>query len=147
MSGIYKEHGQKVIDAEGGLGEVWISGSHFAKDLKELEKNKINAICTAAEIDFKYPEGFKHRVLHIEDTYDQDISFAFVPAFDFIERNRKEGNVLVHCTSGISRSAALLIAYMMQKYSINFDQSLERVRNMRPCAEPNGSFIHQLIEF
>ena len=147
MSGIYKEHGQKVIEAEGHLGQVWISGSHFAKDLKELEKNKINAICTAAEIDFKYPENFKHRVFHIEETFDQDISFTFVPVFDFIERNRKEGNVLVHCTSGISRSPALLIAYMMQKYNINFDQALERIRNKRPCAEPNGCFIKQLTEF
>ena len=147
MSGIYKEHGQKVIDAEGNLGSVWISGRHFAKDIKELDKNKINAVLTAAEIEFKYPENFKHRVLHIEDTFDQDISFAFAPAFDFIERNRKEGNVLVHCTSGISRSAALLIAYMMQKYNLTFDQALDRVRDRRPCAEPNGSFIKQLTEF
>ena len=134
MSGIYKEHGQKVIDAEGPLGQVWISGKHFAKDIKELQKNKINAVITAAQIEFKYPEEFKHRIFHIEDTFDQDISFALNPACDFIERNRKEGNVLVHCSSGISRSAAILVAYMMQKYNLNFDKAMEKVRDRRPCA-------------
>lgn len=50
MSGIYKDYGQKVIDKEGDLGEVWISGKQFAHNFKELEKNKITSICTAADL-------------------------------------------------------------------------------------------------
>ena len=32
--GDYYNKGQKVLDAEDGLGEVWISGYEFAHDLK-----------------------------------------------------------------------------------------------------------------
>lgn len=70
----------------------------------------------------------------MEETYDQDVTFAFLPSFDFIERGRKEGNVLVNCSSGISRSTTILIAYMMQKYKYSFDEALEKIRNKRPCA-------------
>jgi len=73
MVGNYKKYGQKVIEAEEGLGEVWISGSHFARDIKELEKHKINAVCTVAEVPFKFPEHFKHMTFKVEDTFDQKI--------------------------------------------------------------------------
>ena len=49
MSGIYKTHGQKVLEKEGALGEVWISGEDFASDFKELKKNNITAICTVGD--------------------------------------------------------------------------------------------------
>ena len=141
----YKKQGQKVIEAEGNLGEVWISGSHFARDIKGLEDNKINAVCTVAEVQFKFPEHFKHMAFHIEDSFDQKISFSFVPAFEFIDKSRKQGNVLIHCFSGISRSSTILTSYMMQKYKMSLDQCLQKIREKRPCIEPNFSFKKELL--
>ena len=43
--GTYYNQGQKVLEADEELGEVWISGYNFAHDLKALEKNNIKAIC------------------------------------------------------------------------------------------------------
>lgn len=39
--------GQKILDAEGGLGEVWLSGLHFAKNGGLLRENKISAVVSA----------------------------------------------------------------------------------------------------
>lgn len=53
--GSFYNKGQKVLPAEGGLGEVWISGYDFAHNIKELEKNNILAVCSGVELGFKYP--------------------------------------------------------------------------------------------
>jgi hypothetical protein len=37
--GSFYNTGQKVLDRDNNLGEVWISGYDFAHNLKELEKN------------------------------------------------------------------------------------------------------------
>ena len=34
----FKKKGQKVLEREGDLGEVWISGYHFAQKIDELDK-------------------------------------------------------------------------------------------------------------
>lgn len=69
------------------------------------------------------------------------------PAIRFIDQERKNGNVLIHCAAGISRSASLLIAYMMHHYEGSFDNCLMHVMRQRPCVRPNAGFTKQLKEF
>ena len=46
MFGPYYNKGQKVLEAENGMGEVWISGYDFAHNTKELKEHKIFGICS-----------------------------------------------------------------------------------------------------
>jgi protein-tyrosine phosphatase len=144
--GSYYNHGQKVLESDGELGEVWISGYNFAHNLQELEKNKIHAVCSGVNLHFTYPEKIKHLCFDLNDCHTQDARHTFKPAFDFIERSRKETNVLVHCAAGISRCSVILIAYMMQKYGLSFNECLKRIQSARPCCQPNTGFIEQLKE-
>ena len=45
---------------------------------------------------------------------------------------------------GKSRSATLVIAYLMHKYHISPTQALEQIRQSRPLCEPNEGFMQQL---
>lgn len=67
LGNFYYPKGQKVLSAEEGLGEVWISGFHFAQNIPELEKNKILAVCSGVDLSFNYPERTKHIKFDIED--------------------------------------------------------------------------------
>lgn len=49
--------------------------------------------------------------------------------------------------SGISRSAAVTIAYVMQELSMSYDQAFQYVSDRRCCVHPNLGFMHQLSEF
>lgn len=53
--GTYYNSGQKVLEKEGDLGEVWISGYEFAHNISELQKNNISAVCSGVDLHFTYP--------------------------------------------------------------------------------------------
>jgi len=70
----------------------------------------------------------------------------FEEASNFIDHVIKsQGIVLVHCVQGISRSATLVLAYLIMKRKMTIQQAMEAVRIKRSIA-PNEGFIQQLIE-
>ncbi|PSS31082.1 hypothetical protein PHLCEN_2v2414 [Hermanssonia centrifuga] len=55
--------------------------------------------------------------------------------------------VLVHCVQGVSRSASIVCAYLVQAYGYSPAQAVQYVKSRRPYAEPNPGFITQLGEY
>ena len=55
--------------------------------------------------------------------------------------------VLVHCVSGISRSGATVVAYVMATRNCSVDDALATVRAKRPVVSPNSGFKAQLHAF
>eukprot|EP00731_Ephydatia_muelleri_P013530 Em0007g840a len=49
--------------------------------------------------------------------------------------------------AGISRSATLVIAYLMQYYGLPMQQAYQFVKDKRPTSSPNLNFMGQLVEF
>mmetsp|Transcript_3384 Transcript_3384/g.4209 ORF Transcript_3384/g.4209 Transcript_3384/m.4209 type:complete len:94 (+) Transcript_3384:208-489(+) len=63
---------------------------------------------------------------------------------EFLRRARERGAVLVHCAAGISRSASLVIAYLIRYHRMDFEEAFEHVKLGRNFINPNKSFIEQL---
>ncbi|KAJ2664968.1 tyrosine/serine/threonine protein phosphatase [Coemansia sp. RSA 1200] len=82
------------------------------------------------------------------DHNESDLARHFDECFAFIDsaRTRHQG-VLVHCQLGVSRSASLVIAYVMRTMRMEFGASYEYVRLRAPCISPNLSLISQLHEY
>ncbi|CAN6576844.1 unnamed protein product [Malus baccata var. baccata] len=55
----------------------------------------------------------------LRDTANEDLLDYLDVCFDFIDRSRKEGSVLVHCFAGVSRSAAIITAYLMRTENLS----------------------------
>jgi hypothetical protein len=76
---------------------------------------------------------------------DVNIMEYFESTNAFIEKSQSTKQaVLIHCHMGISRSATILIAYLMWKYEMPHFIALDYVRNKRPIVNPNGGFMQQL---
>jgi hypothetical protein len=91
---------------------------------------------------------FTYMYVPLKDSIDTDIQPYFSKCASFIRRalQQNEG-VLVHCRAGVSRSATMVIAYLMlhgmnlQKPSkTSFDAAFERVHSIRPMVNPNIAF-------
>ncbi|KAM6956095.1 dual specificity phosphatase 29-like [Aplochiton taeniatus] len=83
--------------------------------------------------------------LEADDTPTFNLSPYFYPAAQFIRQalSHTKNNVLVHCVMGRSRSATLVLAYLMVEQELTVVDAIEHVRQRR-CILPNRGFLIQL---
>ncbi|XP_029165202.1 serine/threonine/tyrosine-interacting protein-like isoform X1 [Nylanderia fulva] len=95
-----------------------------------------------------FPHNFKYLVLDIADTVTESIIQHFKKVKVFIDESlNSNGRVLVHGNAGISRSAALVLAYVMETYGISHMEAYLIVQQRRFCINPNDGFMMQLREY
>lgn len=81
-----------------------------------------------------------------DDPHLVNIKKEFQEAANFIEQQLNQGGtVLVHCKMGISRSAAMVAAYLILKENMTFDDALNTIRQHRECIDLNMNFHCQLM--
>jgi dual specificity MAP kinase phosphatase len=98
----------------------------------------------------KFDPSIKYLRVDVEDRNDQPIEEYFNQAFDFIENALTESasnRVLVHCAQGVSRSASIVIMYLMRHYSVQFDDAYKFTKACREIVSPNQGFLDKLREF
>lgn len=108
------------------------------------QKNIRYILNTTKEVDS--PEsplkGFHFLKLNLEDNSDAPIRQHFASTSQFIEDARKQNaGVLVHCRRGISRSAAIVIAYVMSYQKVSFEDAFDFVKQRRAIINPNLGFV------
>lgn len=111
-------------------GALYIGNITAAKDVINLKrKNIVNVISAveqeSANFDFYPKHNINHLILPCSDSGGQDMIGFFKEAISFIEENLEHSNVLVHCWAGMSRSATLVIAYLMKKNSLPYKQTFK----------------------
>lgn len=84
----------------------------------------------------------------MNDCHSQDLAAHLRSAFLFIEQAREaQSRVLVHCRRGISRSAAIVIAYLMASEHRSYENALQYVTARRSCISLNLAFQEHLAEY
>ena len=87
----------------------------------------------------------KQLEIHLSDHHSTNICKWFDLAYEAILQHLKEGKkVLVHCRMGISRSASVMIAFLMRANGWTAQHSQEYVETKRPWINPNSGFIRQI---
>ena len=128
---------------------IFVGNLHTIIDTEVLKKNNIKNIVSAINgIPILYPDEFNYLNLELLDEKFFDIKSSFNASNKFIdkciENNEK---IYIHCMCGVSRSVTLVIAYLIYKYKFSVKKSLEKIRTIRPKANPNSGFIDQLNKY
>ncbi|NXY20832.1 DUS26 phosphatase, partial [Atrichornis clamosus] len=145
--------------------EVWpglyLGDQDIASNRRELLQLRITHVLNASHSKWRggaeYYEGTGIRYLGIEahDSPSFDMSPYFYPAADFIHQALNEGfsscsllcppgRILVHCAVGVSRSATLVLAYLMIRHHMPLVEAIRTVKDHRGII-PNRGFLRQLV--
>uniref|UniRef100_A0A665TVR5 Dual specificity protein phosphatase n=1 Tax=Echeneis naucrates TaxID=173247 RepID=A0A665TVR5_ECHNA len=106
-------------------------------------EGKWNNVLTGA--DYYRDMDIQYYGVEADDKPTFNISQYFCPAAQFMHKalSRPQNKVLVHCVMGRSRSATLVLAYLMMKHRLTVVDAIEHVRQRR-CILPNHGFLKQL---
>ena len=131
------------------IPHLFLGSIGSASNLKNLENSKITHIlCCGSGIKNYFPDKFKYYNIPLLDSDKEDIKKYFGNSYDFIDNAIKNnGNVLVHCHAGISRSSTILIAYIMKSQKMSLDKVLDLIKSKREQVNPNAGFMQQLKEY
>lgn len=95
-----------------------------------------------------YPELLDDVTYHFVDIDDRErcnIKVHFDPCIAFINKHMKQGtSVYVHCAAGVSRSASIVIAYLIKELHMSYDNAFSQLKACRPVIDPNNGFRKQL---
>lgn len=128
---------------------VYMGSKSVAKCRKTLQENGITHVLNC--VGFVCPEYFSkelsYKTLWLHDSPSEDITSVLYDVFDYFEEVReKNGHVFVHCCQGVSRSASLVIAYLMWVQQRSFKDVFKDLKVARGIANPNMGFACQLIQ-
>uniref|UniRef100_A0A182VRE3 Uncharacterized protein n=1 Tax=Anopheles minimus TaxID=112268 RepID=A0A182VRE3_9DIPT len=128
---------------------LWLGNASAAADIGTLEKHTIRSILSVDSVPLPVhiTDHPNLRVRHIQaaDVPREDLIRHFEDSNRFIADSLAEGrHVLVHCYFGVSRSATIVIAYVMQKYRLGYEAAYQRVKAKRCFVMPNPGFVNQL---
>lgn len=123
---------------------IYLTDNINARDYEILHKLGVKQILTVGiDLDPHRTNVFKTYKIDVSDVNNENISMYFNTANEFI----KKDVTLVHCRAGISRSATIVIAYLMKTNRWNLSRALSYVRGKRRIIKPNDGFIEQLKKY
>ena len=94
----------------------------------------------------------RHIIINVRDEPEEDLLAHLSEALQAIREAQAQGiKLLVHCFAGVSRSATVVIAYLMFEAKRRGETppflgaAFRRVSTARPRCDPNPGFIRQLL--
>jgi len=146
----------KIVDG------LYLSGHKPSQNRAMLQQHGITHVVNAANatepgsgnegfhvhVPCPWPDTFRYLTVYVDDATYEQIKDNFTRVLRFIDDAiQQSGRVLVHCQYGISRSASLVIAYLMWSQKISFLDAFRSVKSVRDIVQPNPGFVQQLYEF
>ncbi|KAG2441094.1 hypothetical protein HXX76_003946 [Chlamydomonas incerta] len=128
-------------------GQLYLGDWEHAADNERLAEMGIKRILTIHNHpeNLRPPPGIKHLRQQLPDIEDADISAYFSEAFDFIDEGRERKQpVLVHCGAGVSRSATLVMMYLMRRNAWSAARARAHVAERRSVVAINDGFYMTL---
>jgi protein-tyrosine phosphatase len=118
-------------------------------DYKKLQQRNITHVLTSGfGLQRHHETNLKYHKIGAVDVSFYNIVNDLPKCIEFIESAlESDGAILVHCAAGVSRSASIVIGYLMQKNQWKFSEALNEVRKKRKIVNPNYGFRNQLEMF
>ena len=137
------------------IDNIYLGSAFNAASYECLNSLNIKVIFNITkEISNYYPDDFIYLRYNIYDNNKNSIGKYLEKAFSDIKHHQRntEGNILVHCYMGASRSASVIIYYLMKTQKnkngdqLSFDEALDFIKEKRAIVNPTFRFTKDLAK-
>ncbi len=142
------------------LGNVWLGSKQNATDKKFFDEHHIshvlsittslkNSECNTIQQNlFSADQKKEHRIIKLYDVPNEDLLSSIPECITFLETAINSGSgTLIHCDQGVSRSASIVIALIMYRFTVPIQDAVPMLKDVRPIIDPNPGFVRQLHLF
>lgn len=120
-------------------GGLWIGNIFDANNINSLKLSKINHVLTIIDDQEKIDilkklyktNGITHKVIIACDIEVIKLRPFYEEAISFIKSGLENGNIMVHCMGGMSRSVSMVIAYLLKTTGGDYMDLLRQIKQKR----------------
>lgn len=137
------------------VDNIYLGSAYNAAYYDTLTEFNIKVIINVTkEISNYYPDNFIYIKYNLYDNNKHSIEKYLEKAYNDIKYHQEntEGNILIHCYMGASRSASVVIYYLMRTKKrddgtpYTFDDALKFLKEKRPIVNPTFRFTKDLAK-
>jgi len=137
------------------IDNIYLGSAFNASSKNTLHQYKIKVILNITkEISNYFPDEFIYKRYNLYDNNKDCILEYLKKTFEDIIYHQKntEGNILIHCFMGRSRSASVVLYYLMKTLKhndgtpYNFDETLHLLKKKRSIINPTFRFTKDLAK-
>ncbi len=129
---------------------LFLGNENDASDVNFLRRNNIGMVINfAVEVPKPkvYDKNIEYVKFNLNDSPGQDILPVIYKVYNFLPKylENTRRNVLFNCYAGISRSATVLIGFLMLYLNMTLNSAFNLVKSKRKIVNPNSGFMRQLM--
>jgi dual specificity phosphatase 12 len=166
LHGSTSHTGMGWVDQVPRAGKLYIGGLYALYQTDLIRAAGITHVLSVIDYDPLLQDKFahlKHFQIRADDHPNENLLQHLPEAVRYIDQALKEvgriestekdasrnhadgaGGVFVHCAMGKSRSATLVVAYLVWKHDLDAGTALDQLCEGRPVCDPNPGFKEQL---
>ncbi|CAN2391855.1 positive regulation of glucokinase activity [Pristimantis euphronides] len=132
------------------LPGLYIGSASDATDVWSLQDAGITHILTVDSTEQKdLADSLQKKFIPLFDDPSTDLLSRLPECLKFLKDalEKPESRVLVHCHAGVSRSAAVMAAYMMNTTRCTFEEAHQRLQDKKSDIKIHEEFVNQLSVF
>ena len=128
---------------------IFLGNAYNAADYYYLKQFGITGIVNACdEISNYFENDFDYFNIDILDINNSSIYKFFDPFILFVDKIlKKNGKIMIHCYMGSSRSAILVVLYLIKYKSFHLQKSIQFITKKRNRVNINVTYIDELKKY
>lgn len=126
---------------------IYLGNAYNASNYLTLKYYNINHILNiSTELANVFPDMYNYLKIPVKDD-NQNHIYEYIPEIiEFLDKINigPENAVLIHCYMGSSRSASVVLLYLIHKYRFSYEHALQLIKNKRPIVNINKNFLEDI---
>jgi hypothetical protein len=136
------------LGTEGATGSLWLGSLLAAENAEWLKATQVTKVVTVMADPPAAVDGVERMHVAVRDDNVARLGPHLTPTCRQIDEWLRSGaSVLVHCSSGVSRSPTVAIAFFIAHRGLSLRDAFTRVLSARHCVCPGTTFFSDLQQF